>query len=76
MKSFTLVLAALCLAHSLSAAETQIIVEAGDYDRRDTVVEFKLPSDVKSTALVDGAGGKSTGLQITPMVTAGSSNPT
>lgn len=66
MKSLTLALAAVCLTYSLSAAETLITVEAGDYDRRDCVVEFKLPSDVKATALVASDGGKSTALQITP----------
>ncbi len=33
-------------------AETTIVVEAGDYDRRDTIVTFKLPPTAKPTSIL------------------------
>ena len=70
MKSFTLGVVLLGLTRFLSAAETLIIVEAGAYDRRDTVVEFKLPPDVKPAAMIHTEGGGTTPLQTGPGGTA------
>jgi len=66
MKSFGPTIALLCVVYSAAAAETKIIVEAGDYDRRETVVEFKLPPDVKPTALITSGGTRPVPLQIGP----------
>jgi hypothetical protein len=47
MKSLACVAALLCAARVFAAS---ITVEAGDYDRRDCVVEFKVPQEPVSTA--------------------------
>ena len=54
---------ALVAMHAVAAEKTQITVEAGDYDRRDTVVQFKLPPEVKPAALIV-SDGQSAALQI------------
>ena len=51
---------------AFAAEDFRITVEAGDYDRHDTVVEFKLPPDAKPTAVIVSEGSRPTGLQITP----------
>ena len=56
---------ALVAAHSVAAEKTQITIEAGDYDRRDAVVEFTLPPALKPTTLV-ASDGQTTPLQIGP----------
>ena len=43
-------------ASALIAAETKIIVEAGEYDREDTIVEFKTPANVKLPQVLSGDG--------------------
>src|SRR4051812_31809178 len=48
------------------SAEQTITIEAGDFDRHDVVVEFKLPPDVKPTGMLASEGQRPTGLQITP----------
>ncbi len=53
------------LSSTAFAAPISIIVGAGDYDRRDTVVEFKLPLNVKPANILSGEG-RSTALQIEP----------
>lgn len=47
-------------------AEQTITVEAGNYDRRDCVVEFQLPANVKPKPLLSVDGGRSIPLQIEP----------
>ena len=44
------------------AAQPKIIVEAGDYDRREAIAHFKLPDGINGNALI-ASDGKSTGLQ-------------
>ena len=58
-------LACLSLASLLARAETTITVEAGDFDRHDTPVEFDLPANVALTGnvVLDDAGRPSS-LQI------------
>jgi hypothetical protein len=62
MKPLALIGASLCLTCCLLAADTKIVVEAGDFDRAETVVRFTLPIDAKGNALV--SDGKSTALQV------------
>jgi hypothetical protein len=45
MKSLAFAGTLLCFSSPFFGAETTITVEAGDFDRRDTVVHFKLPID-------------------------------
>ena len=56
---------ALLAAHAAAAEKTQIVIEAGDYDRCDTVVEFKLPAGMSPTAAVT-SDGQNVALQIGP----------
>ena len=54
-----------CILQTISLAAEKnwaISIEAGDYDRRDTVVEFKLPPDAHPASLLTSEG-KSTALQ-------------
>ncbi len=62
MKATLILLSAAALT---SFAAESLTVEAGDFDRRETIVEFKLPTGVKANALVDSAG-QSTALQVNP----------
>src|ERR1043166_449611 len=63
MKSMFAVLLATVFA---ALAEQTITVEAGNYDRRDCVVEFQLPANVKPKPLLSVDGGRSIPLQIEP----------
>ena len=56
MKPLALAGAWLCLAAQLFAAETKIVVVAGDYDRTETVVHFNLPAGVSGN-VVKWTGG-------------------
>ncbi|MST95076.1 MAG: hypothetical protein EXS33_07390 [Pedosphaera sp.] len=58
-------LALALLSSTAFAAPISIIIEGGDFDRRDTVVEFKLPSNTKSANILNGEG-QSASLQIEP----------
>jgi hypothetical protein len=62
MKPFALTGALLCFTSLLFAAETKITVEAGDFDRRATVVRLSLPVESKPANLVM-SDGQSTALQ-------------
>ena len=62
MKSLALAGVLVCLASSVPAAETRITVEAGDFDRRDTVVGFRFPPDSKPVNLAV-SDGQSAALQ-------------
>jgi hypothetical protein len=53
--------ALLAIAGSVAGAETRITVEAGDFDRRNTVVHFPLPPGVKGNMVV--SDGISSALQ-------------
>jgi len=57
-----------CLsAHALSVAAAEksfvVVVEAGDFDRRGTVVEFALPEAVKNSSFALKSAGKPVNLQ-------------
>lgn len=53
------------LSSTAFAAPISVVVEGGDFERRDTVVAFKLPLNVKSANILNGEG-QSASLQIEP----------
>jgi len=55
MKPVLLIAAVLGLTSSIVSAQNRIVVEAGDYDRRETIVECQLPAGVSGLAANDGA---------------------
>ena len=65
MKSLATTAALLGLIPLAMAAETIVTVEAGGFDRHETVVEFKLPPAVKTRSVLVSAG-QGTPLQIGP----------
>jgi len=47
-----------------SRAELRIVVDAGEFDRRDTVVDFAWPRDAAPTAVLEDDRGKTAAVQI------------
>src|SRR5262245_16980985 len=56
MKPLAFAAALLSFGSLVFAAEIRIAVEAGDFDRRDTVVHFQLPADSKPGNVLSGDG--------------------
>jgi hypothetical protein len=58
--TFSLLFAAIAFSH---AAHPGIVVEAGDFDRREAIARFRMPDGVNGNTLID-ADGKATPLQL------------
>ena len=67
LRPLSAVVVAILVSSSSAAQDRKVIVSAGEFDRRDSVVPFKLPEDMEpgGYALTDDAGGR-TPLQVGP----------